>query len=904
MVLRKLILSNLIAHRVRFALTVAAIALSVSLVVSVTSGYTSFEATALKFLSRFMGSTDAQIYRRNDTGGVPSSLVDELRSDPNVVRAIERLETHNGFIDTKGQTGNRALELIGIERPHDKQVESIETIHGGWFDASTGNVAVIDDATAKLLVDRDQSPDYLEPGTSLKVGDVFTLPGVERKLQLTVVGVIHKPAIVAMANPSIYVPIQTLRRFVDPVNPPQTTRVLIDIRRGTEDAFAAKWEPRLAQIDPLLRLRMARDNRREMKKNLQGIELLSYLGGAISMLAATFIVFSALSMGVAERQRMLAMLRAIGMVKSGVAWLVMIEGFLLGLVGVLVGVPLGYLWLRILALEFEHFFATGVSMNWRGVAFGAGGLLIASVLASLIPAYSATRTSPLEAMTPLAKRSSTRFPWRYVLAGVLLTTIDPILMLAPLDSILAPLGAAPELVRAFRFYGHFALGLPGVMLGFFLLSPGFVWILERLLGRVVAKIFNLSFPLLRQQLSTGIWRVAGTCTALMVGLAVLIAMQTQGKSALGGWRLPDRFPDAFAFVSKMDIRSLSLKGIGNEGIAKFESVPGIKRIMPIAMASPELGSSIFSVAGASFVPNATMFIGVDPEKALDMMQLDFRQGNATDATRMLKQGRHVIVTEEYHQLKKIGVGDTLVLKRADGERLSYTVAGVIWSPGMDLFVSMFDVSKQFDQRTVASVFGSIDDARKDFGVTEINLFAVDLQYDAGQKKQVMERVKNSLGQWGVRMYDIRQIKYAMTKGLGHLLLLASTVAFAAMAVASLGVTNTIMASVRSRRWQFGVMRSIGVTRSQLLRLVLAEATLIGIVGAGLGLTAGILMSFDAHALSAIMVGYSPPMIFPWPIIWIGVGIVIAVSILASLWPAIHVARTQPLTLMQAGRAAA
>ena len=69
-----------------------------------------------------------------------------------------------------------------------------------------------------------------------------------------------------------------------------------------------------------------------------------------------------------------------------------------------------------------------------------------------------------------------------------------------------------------------------------------------------------------------------------------------------------------------------------------------------------------------------------------------------------------------------------------------------------------------------------------------------------------------------------------------------------MAVASLGVTNTIMASIRSRRWQFGILRSIGVTRGQLLRLVLAEAMLLGLVGVRSGLAAGALMSLDAQRL--------------------------------------------------------
>ena len=36
-----------------------------------------------------------------------------------------------------------------------------------------------------------------------------------------------------------------------------------------------------------------------------------------------------------------------------------------------------------------------------------------------------------------------------------------------------------------------------------------------------------------------------------------------------------------------------------------------------------------------------------------------------------------------------------------------------------------------------------------------------------------------------------------------------------MAVASLGVTNTILASIRTRRWQYGILRSIGLTRSTI-----------------------------------------------------------------------------------------
>ena len=76
MILRKLAFSNFSVHRVRAALTIAAVALSVSLVVSVTSGYSSAEAAAYDFLAQFIGTTDATITRRGDSGGIDESLIE------------------------------------------------------------------------------------------------------------------------------------------------------------------------------------------------------------------------------------------------------------------------------------------------------------------------------------------------------------------------------------------------------------------------------------------------------------------------------------------------------------------------------------------------------------------------------------------------------------------------------------------------------------------------------------------------------------------------------------------------------------------------------------------------------------------------------------------------------------
>jgi ABC-type antimicrobial peptide transport system permease subunit len=236
MVLTKLALANFTHRKVRVFLTVAAIALSVSLVVSVTSGYASAESAAFKFLSLYMGSHDAQLTRTGDLrGGIRESVCDELLADPDVKGLIRRLEMESGLLDLSGKPilGRRA-NVTGIRRPDDTRVNQMNILEGNWFDGSTGNVAVIDQIAAHLLKTGDpQKTDDNSP--SLHVGDTFVLPGVQGNLSLRIVAVVHKPAILANVIPSIYVPLATLQKFTMPDEPPQVTRVLVDLKDSADE---------------------------------------------------------------------------------------------------------------------------------------------------------------------------------------------------------------------------------------------------------------------------------------------------------------------------------------------------------------------------------------------------------------------------------------------------------------------------------------------------------------------------------------------------------------------------------------------------------------------------------------------------------------------------------------------
>jgi putative ABC transport system permease protein len=915
MVLFRLAISNLRVHKVRTALTVGAIALSCALVVAVTSGYRSFEASALTFMNHYMGAADAFVVPAEGLEGLlPQNLVDMLNADPAVSMASGRLTTWRPMRRTPGSRMRQHptteeiasgilpadeiyVQLIGVRHGDDAAFESLELLDGKWFDMSGGNVAVIDQVAAARL--------------GLQVGDHCNIPGLH-PLVLRIVAIVRKPTFIAERAPSIYLPIQTLQAFTIPDNPDQVSRITIFLKPGSDfAAFQKRWTAKLASISSNLRLEMRRDAPGELTKNLQIIHIVSYFGGCASMLTAMFITFSALSMGVTERHRTLAMLRAIGAVRAQVFRLVVLEGLLLCIVGIAAGILLGMLCMNLLYWKYSDFFVAGALYSYGGMIFAAIGSLLTALAASLLPAWTASRLSPVEAMGIQGSVSGTARPHiGWAIAGILLISIDPLLFLLPLEKIFASLHLSDPIALAssVRFFGHFAIGIGGIMFGFFLLAPMLVWTIERIFSPLIANLFFLPQQLLRQQLSGGIWRAAGTAAALMVGLATLVAMQVQGHTLIGGWRLPDKFPDIF--IASPDPVSWNDQKL-------LAATPGIQpgSLMPVAIAAPSGTSdtALLSTAALAGINGSFLFFGVDPDQAMHLIQLEYRDNNghplpesqqaaaALHAASELKKGHHIIVTDEFRLLRHVKIGDTIQILTSTRGKQPYTICAIVWSPGADLLVSLFDLSHVLDQQTAASVFGSLDDARRDFGVTGIRLFAANLDSNTDKDKLLLT-VQKSLNNRGLRAGDVRQIKYNVQSAFYRLLMLISTVAFAAMAVASLGVTNTIMASVRSRRWQFGVLRSIGAARGQLLRLVLAEAAMLGLVGIAMGLAAGLELAVDARKLSAIVTGYAPPMSIPWPILGAGSLAVLLVALAASLWPAVGVARAQPLELLQAGRA--
>lgn len=115
-----------------------------------------------------------------------------------------------------------------------------------------------------------------------------------------------------------------------------------------------------------------------------------------------------------------------------------------------------------------------------------------------------------------------------------------------------------------------------------------------------------------------------------------------------------------------------------------------------------------------------------------------------------------------------------------------------------------------------------------------------------------------------------------------LIAILSAVFFTILLVAG----NTMAQSVRERTEEIGVLKAMGFTNPLVLGLVLAESCLITGAGGLAGLGAALVFTSFGSPVPSML----PVFFFPWKDVTVGVALVLALGILAGVFPAIQAMR--------------
>jgi putative ABC transport system permease protein len=148
----------------------------------------------------------------------------------------------------------------------------------------------------------------------------------------------------------------------------------------------------------------------------------------------------------------------------------------------------------------------------------------------------------------------------------------------------------------------------------------------------------------------------------------------------------------------------------------------------------------------------------------------------------------------------------------------------------------------------------------------------------------------------VRVEDSVGEKLATAVYIIRLVLLI--ISFVIIAISAINIAHNFFMQVTERRRELGLLRAVGATQSDVQRIVISEAALIGISGGVLGCLLGFALSLgvdwlSAHSLPGFPYKPSTWFHFRWWIIASGVGWAALFAIIGGYLPARKAARMQP-----------
>ncbi|WP_417731569.1 ABC transporter permease [Rosistilla oblonga] len=675
--------------------------------------------------------------------------------------------------------------------------------------------------------------------------------------------------------------------------------------------FRQAWQARFASHRPAMQLIDFEAVRggMESSRSVSGQQSQAWAATGMASLAAIFIIFSTLSMGVSERAREFAMLRAVALTRSQIAGIIAIESIVLAMIGWGGGLLAGWLMVLVGSRLLPGLFSSGAVLGWGCVLLTGVTVLVGALGAAIVPAWRAMRIQPLDAMSP--RTASPRFHGWIVLSiiGLVMVTATPITVFAmPLSD------EARKWCYAFVTY-------PLLLVGMILLAPAVVVLCERIFAPLVTRLLRLDQRMMKTQLASNLWRSVGATLALSVGLGLFASTQTWGYSMLVPFTPGDWMPDALVAFHPV--------GLSEQAESLVAEVDGVKAddVMPLAIEQAKFDwGDVGPPKRLRMGGDNGIVFGLDPRAAFGgehpLADVQFVAGDRDSAIELLADGKHCVLPEDFAMASRLGIGDTVTLipPAAEKERVRYEIAGIVSLPGWQWMTKFSGVRRHF-VRTGTLLFTDRSAVKTDFHLPRTEFFWVN--FEPGQDLKTMETRFQAIAEeqtgetfqaTGVgevksyrpfaRMTATETVRTAIRKHADGMIWGMSYMPLITLVVMSLAVANTIITSVRSRTWEFGVMRSIGVTRGQLIRLVIAETVLIALAACLLSLTFGLIAGWCGVGMAQFGGWFAGPPSFriPWSQLGFGFGLTLILCLLAGLWPAMRTGRAEPLALLQAGRA--
>lgn len=543
----------------------------------------------------------------------------------------------------------------------------------------------------------------------------------------------------------------------------------------------------------------------EFRERIRFFTALLLLFSAIALFVSAFIITNTFGILVSQRMREHALLRAVGASRTQLAGSVLVEAAVVGIIAGTLGIGAGWLlgWgalhgLQALGLRLPGNLPVDLDAIQAVEAVLIG--LAVTLVAAALPAVRAMQVRPLMSLRAADVDASGRSIVRLV-SGALLAAVGAYL-------------AAPAFTGtpALDEMTPIGVGLGLLLIAVIVLGPIVTKPVVALLGAPLRATRRATGRLAAENARRNPRRTAATVSALTVGVALVAFITVLASSAQTSVRT--RLDAAFVgdyLVAPADGRTRL--GVDPTLAQRLATVEGV-----------DATAAVTGTTGQVTLPDGTnlggSIAGVDPTSFEELFRVDMVDGSFADL-----DDDSVVVNRVVARDQGLAVGDQVEVISFQTRRATFTIVGL------------------FDEQTLlapwTTTYGGIDRL-----VTQRTdqIVAVDLA-DTDQAA-TLARIEELVAEYPSMSVQDRETYAGDTvEDIAEVLNLLYALLAISLVIAFIGITNTLSLSVHERTREIGLLRAVGMGRSQVRQMIRLEAVLVAVLGTLIGLVAGLGIAF-------------------------------------------------------------
>jgi len=820
-------------HVLRTLLTTAGIVLGVAVFVGMHTANQSVLYAFNRTVDRIAGKTELQV-TAGETG-FSEDVLERVQDSPSVRVAVPVIEA---VADT-GIKGQGSLLVLGVDMTGDRSLRD--------YDLEGGDEAVVDDPLVflaqpdSIIVTREfAEKNHLGADSRVSLGTAlgprqFTVRGVMKSSGLASAFGGNLAIMDIYAAQKMFGRGRTFDRIDLAVKPGRT---IAECQRELRAALGPGF-----QIDP------PSGRGQQFESMTAAYSMMVNISSLFALFIGMFIIYNSFAIAVTQRRSEIGILRALGATRGQIRWLFLGESAVTGLVGSIGGLAFGLLIARGIAASIGSLISDvyGVAQQADEIATSPSLLALAlgigiatSMIAALIPARSAARVDPVQALQ--------KGKYQVLSAGESRARAVAAVVLGAAS--LACLGGQSRVV----FYGGYMLAVVAALL----LGPLLSLELAKAIRPVLRWLRPVEGALAADSLIQAPRRTSASVAALMLSLALVVAFAGMARASYDSiidWMETALNPDLFVAPSE-DIVVRSMRFPPSMG-PELAAIPGVARVQMVRDAR------------VIFRGTPVMIVAAEVQSLSETARRPAVAGDAHEMYRLTASGRGLMVSDNLAQLQHLKVGETLEIPAPEG---------VVRLPIVGIVVDYSD-----QQGTILmdrSVFVRFwrDDS--------VNVFRLYLAKGASVpdvKQRILERYA---GERQVFVLTNGELKAYILKVTGQWFGLTSVQIAVAVLVAILGIVNTLTVSITDRRRELGVLQAVGGLHSQIRRTIWIEALSIGVLGLVLGFALGAVnLYYILEVVHRDIAGMRLDYEFPFQVALALVPTILAAAFVAAIWPA-------------------